>query len=64
MSFLIKIAVFAALVFLISLTLVDKRSEQTDEPITQTQAPIGCDVGACVRNHCRRTPVVIPNGRW
>ena len=38
MKFLIKIAVFAALVFLISLTLVDKRSEQKDEPITQTRA--------------------------
>ena len=30
MSFLIKVAVIAALVFLISLTLVDKRSVQTD----------------------------------
>lgn len=34
----IKFAVFAALVVMISLTLVDKRSEQTDEPITQTKA--------------------------
>ena len=38
MSFLIKVAVIAALVFLTSLTLVDKRSEQTDEPITQKKA--------------------------
>ena len=38
MKFLIKIAVFAALVFLISLTLVDKKSEQTDEANTQPKA--------------------------
>lgn len=38
MRFFIKFAVFAALVVMISLTLVDKRSEQTDEPITQTKA--------------------------